>query len=113
MEEGEDEKKKEEGKPQAPIHKLKGKETKEDAREKKGKKVGQSGFDSSNQVIIQPLDKTFRSAIVVVGEVLVKLFDKIVGSRKTCESVKTCLSLKSQTPELLRIKLIVRKTPSP
>ena len=38
MEEGEDEKKKEEGKPQAPIHKLKGKETKEDAREKKGKK---------------------------------------------------------------------------
>lgn len=112
MEEGEDEKKKEEGKPQAPIHKLKGKETKEDAREKKGKKVGQSGFDSSNQVIIQPLDKTFRSAIVVVGEVL-KLFDKIVGSCKTCESVKTCLSLKSQTPELLRIKLIVRKTPSP
>jgi len=44
MEEGEDEKKKEEGKPQAPIHKLKGKETKEDAREKKrGKKLNKAG----------------------------------------------------------------------
>lgn len=87
------------------------KRKKEDAREKrvwtKGVQLKQPGE------IIQPFDKTFRRAIVtVVGEVLVRLFGNIVRSRKTCESAKTCLSLKSQTPGLLRIKLIVRKTPS-
>lgn len=75
------------------------------------KKLDKAGSSPSGLVIIQLLnDKSFRRAIVVVGEVLVRSFDKVEGSRKTCERVKKCLSLKSQTPKLL-MKLIVKIPP--